>query len=711
MLKNSVSLHRLSILSVALILAGCSSGSSDSPSSSTTPPANVVVAPPAAITVSGVAASGAAFSGATVVIKDSTGATVGTSAVVGADGAYTVTLSSGAVAPLIIIATRTNDLGTVDSLVSISETAVTGTVNITPVTTLIASRLSSSGDPLKLSGEVAAGTSLINSATVAAKVNEVRQILAPMLAATGTTAFDPLKGTFVTDGTGFDRLLDSIRVDFSPSGTTTTNIEIGIKLTQTDASAQPPVIQFSSAQTVTEIVGDNQITPTTVAGAELSSAALVPSGTSALIADVLNRMTACYALPLATRVDSTASNATGANVTAPACRTLFKNDDPTSYKNNGVAVGATSAFGGLFRDGATGVKFDRGTYEFSRVNGDIVIGYRSTDRFGGIANESLVVTKDANGTLKIFGNQYQLAGAVSAYHQLRTFVNQPSSTYYSTGYNINIPLQNVGGQPVYKVVVTTPKHNLITMIRGSDGMVLPRLGADRQPVLTNGKLTPSGTTAIRMRSEYADTAANANTAHPSTREAGLFFAATDDTDGAIATYAAQSVWSFAYYYTPDATEPDVVQTFKTRARAMTISELRSKKWAVLSEAQTLVDLRSMLIPRTPINTSYTPLTNVPSIMIEWDVPDGALAPSSITAFGYTLNTSTTPTTVNNFSDGANVSSTARSGTILCANGNNEVHCGADGYADNANLSGLLLYSRDSGGREFGHFHNAQLLAP
>jgi hypothetical protein len=53
-------------------------------------------------TVSGIAATGAAFEGATVDVTDISGNTVGASTVVGKDGVFSIVLKAGATAPLCI---------------------------------------------------------------------------------------------------------------------------------------------------------------------------------------------------------------------------------------------------------------------------------------------------------------------------------------------------------------------------------------------------------------------------------------------------------------------------------------------------------------------------------------------------------------------------------------------------------------------------------
>ena len=140
---------------LTLLLAGCGGGG-DKPDAGGSP-----VAPPATVTAQGVAASGAAFTGAVITVLDSRGVTVGQSQPVGTDGAYSIELDAAAVAPFVLVANRTDANGATQTLVSVIASASSTTANITPITTLIASRLSPSGDPAKLAGELAAGAAVI----------------------------------------------------------------------------------------------------------------------------------------------------------------------------------------------------------------------------------------------------------------------------------------------------------------------------------------------------------------------------------------------------------------------------------------------------------------------------------------------------------------------------------------------------------------------
>ena len=680
-------------------LYGCGGGSSSNVGGGTTP-----------TILSGIAATGAAFSDATVTVTDSTGATVGTSATIGADGIYSITLNAGAVAPFVLTATRSGADGASESLVSVvsSVTGASATANITPITNLIAAKLSPTGDPSKLGAELAAKTADLSAATVTGKVNEVQAILAPILTATETSGTNPLTGSFAANGAGYDRLLDSVKISIVPASATTSNIEVGIKQQQAE-DVKPVTIQFSSDTLAASV----PTIPT------IDKTKLVVSGTADLIKSFLAQLTTCYALPLASRVDSTIANGlatgTAVNVVASACKSAFFGDNPAKYKSNGSVVGRDSngsgAFAGLFKDGATGVVFSQGSYEFTRANGDIVAGYKSKDSAGNETFDTFVLRKDTDDKLKLIGNEYVYGGGVSAYQQIRTFVNDVPSTYYSTGYALSMPLMS----GVAYVKITTPKDTTLTMIPGSDGMVFPKLNANRVEVKSDGTETTSistmvssGTSFIRIRSEYADTTSKA--LHPAARESGLAFTPTDATDPEIGGYGNQSLWVFKYYDSSNALL--ATQSYKTRARANTIAEMRTRAWAKLDAAGLSYLTKNFVASTaTPPNKGYTKLPSSGLADLTWEVPSGALPPTSVTLFGQAGPNADGSGTKVNFNDAQSVGSTKRGVTISCANGTGEKHCvsGNSGYTAKAFMTGLHLWARDPSGREYANFYAAYKL--
>ena len=375
-------------VAAVVLLAGCGGGSSNTSAGG---------GGVQAVQITGTAATGAPFDGANVTIIDSTGAAVGTGTT-GADGSYTITLATGAKPPFVIKAVR-DDL----TLVSVAPNTTTTNVNITPITNLIAARLSASGDPAKLADEMKANPDLLSATKVNAKVEEIVAVLKPLLDAVGTSV-NPLTGKFVADGTGADRVLDSLSIKITPTASGS-NIEVAVKLASDD---QPPLVQFNSSDS-----SINSLPAIT------DASKLIESGTAPLIAALLERITACHALPTTERVNNANTNSgTAADIKASTCKSLFSDDNPGLYKHNGRIVGGNSAtndWASIFHDGGTKAVYDRGVYDFSRANGDLVISFRVTTADGAAQERSLVAAKttvDGKPQLRIAGNGYLYAGEV-----------------------------------------------------------------------------------------------------------------------------------------------------------------------------------------------------------------------------------------------------------------------------------------------------------
>lgn len=680
-------LHRLTLTSAAVFaLAACGGGGGSSDTALTTSPAPApapATAVSTAVTLSGTVATGAALSGATLTVTDATGAEVGRIESIGTDGQFTVTLSTGAQAPFVLIAKR-DDV----TLVSVQDLPSSGTVNVTPITTLVASRLSPSGDPTQLGKEIAARAVTVDTAAVNRRVEEVRDMLKPVLEATGTTSDDLLRGRFDTNGRGQDKLLDSLKITITPDSARSANIQITVRQKSADEE-EPAEIRFNSAATTTA--------PTLP---RVASSSLLEDGTSPLITELMTRLSACYALPVTERVSSTATNATGSAITAPACTGLFVDSNPTGYLHNGLRVGTSGAFGGIFKAGATGVVFSRGSYEFSRENGDLVVGYTTTNPTTQATDTgALVVRKvtDAGtgrATLRLIGNQYAYDGSVSAYHQQRHFItlNQSGLDYDSIGYTLNVSnTTDSSGQPIFdRVVVTTPKANRL---------VLKPLAGSSYLGLVKGSTT-SSTNFVRLRSAFADATAQG---HPSRRDTSLFFVENDLSDSELAGMSAHSVWKFEYYL---ASNPDAVaatQHFKTRARPMTVAELRQRGLARLADT----DLDNIVAQSSP-TTGRVPLPTAGGVTVNWTVPDNALAPTNLKLWGRTSAGSM-------FNDQENVLSTARTGSIRCSRQTSaDAHCDTSvtppNFVSGSTADGMHLWARDMNGREFARFYAMYRLA-
>jgi hypothetical protein len=650
------------VLSGAFV-TGCGGGSGSTTASPATPSDNNSNQTAQAVVFNGTAATGAAFDGAAVSIIDKTGAVVGTGTT-GADGSFSITLAAAAQAPFVIQAVRDDQ-----TLVSVAPDTSSSTVNITPITNLIAARLSESGDPTKLAAELKANPTLVSSTTVNAKLGEVVAALKPLLDAVGT-AVNPLTGSFKTDGSGMDRVLDSVSIHITPSSASTSNIEIAVRQTVSDDSA-PTTIKFSSSDTAITAL------PT------IQAASLVQTGTSTLIADLLQRMNACYALPAADRVTTAdAGNASATTVKAAACKDLFAGNDPAAYLDSGATVGSSAkgAFAGLWKSSAQNVKFDRGAYEFTRTNGDLVVSFRSSSGSSDDTKFNVVRKSTTDNKLRFIGNQYQYPGGVGAYHQLRSFIMQPAADYFSTGYSFNVPNN---GQ-FNKVVITTPKGAELTLVStsGSSALVIQKAGA------------ATGTSVLRLRGEFVNQATSGN---PATYEANQFFAQTQPTNAEIATYPENSVWKYDYYLTGNTgTTPDAVQYFRTVNRALTIPELKLRALAQV-DATELSEIKAAVV-----NGAVALTTADQYIQFKYTVPTGGLVPNMVRAFGRS------PTSIR-FDDGINTAPSTREAIIPCqpASGSDN-HCaqvnGQVVFANNSTVNGLDIRAQDERRRNYSHFY-------
>lgn len=681
----------------ATILAGCGGGDSSTAEKPSTESKSVVV--------TGVAASGAAFTGGTVSVLDSRGTVVGTSAPVDASGVYSVTLAEGAKPAFVLVATRPSSTGEAETLVSVIESAEVTTANLTPITTLIASRLSSSGDPAKLAEELASGKAQITPEKVAATVQDVKAILQPLLAASGGSDFDPLRDSFATDGTGHDRLLDSIRITIVPSASNA-NIEIALESVGGDEQS-PPAIFFTSDQPLATIASENRITPTAIGGTTIDAGSLVEEGLSARIVTLMQGLTACYGLPLEQRVAG-ATPATDAvvgaagDVIAAQCRGLFVDNDPSLYRHNGGVVQRTSgnegAFNSLFRRNADGVVFSHGSYEFTRGNGDYVVGYRTRSAQGAETVGALVARRSDDGALRLVGNQYAYPGHLVAYHQRRNFVTlgQDAYSYFSTGYTPQIANLTSNGNALFdRVEVTSPKGTVMVL--------RPDAGQSQLVFYRNGAAT--GTNFIRLRSEYVD--GSTTRPHPSVADTpSLAFAATQWTEDELVKATSTGSWKFDYFLAGNTgSVPDATQYYRTRSRALSIGELRTRGFAELVPAL-VADVVTVTQPAGqpfPGQLVFDPddraLIGTANGGSGWSVLAGQMVPTSIQLYGSYAG--------KRFNDSVGFPSTARSITVPCTpQSTGDTHCfnGGPGFAGGAALSGLHLWSADATGREFANFY-------
>jgi len=432
-MRHQTILKTTAYICVAALLSACGGGGSGG-STSTSPS-----------TLSGVAATGAPFDGATVIVTDSTGATVGT-ATTNPDGSYEIKFDpSKFTAPF--VATVTGNIGeATESLVSVipggSLTAEKNiTANITPITNAIASRISSTGNPLSLIDNIAAEKTNISSANVVNVENSFRTLLESHLSSVGlSSSFNLINSAFTAS---FDKLLDNIKLDTSPTGQITMTSSAGQAVDDLSASATAPSAGSS-------LIIPSGSLPTSANKALIPT---LPSGSAVIGIDVLEtvrlNLNSCYALPVASRTTST------------ECNSMIS----SSYKNDGrskaVEFGSSSPLN-LSDTSNTGMTFMKPEIlrQLSTTLGSEklvvrITGMRRadlTDGTAGTTRELVSVAENSPSGWKLVGNQRDFNTFINAAASKRIIANNTANNRYETG--LNIYLQ--GNTGMSKAVVTGP---------------------------------------------------------------------------------------------------------------------------------------------------------------------------------------------------------------------------------------------------------------
>jgi len=324
-----------------LALSACGGGDSGSSTSGGTTPGGG--GSPTALTVSGVAATGAAMQGATVTLMDATGKSVNCPADA-TSGAFQCDVT-GLSAPFVLSASG-NVADSQATLIALSASAGTQTINITPITNAIAATIVG-GNPTALLGNTGLLQSKVTASTVSSTVAAYAAALADLLAATGNTGVDLISGPLTAGAPGLDRLLDQVKVSVLPDGS--------VQLSSVAGASSDTPAQLTLAPGVAPQAGDKASLPSvaTIGGTPVSN---LPTATDlAALQAALNQ---CFA-------GSTGAGRIGGSV--PVCGQIFVDDVasgarigtvPSAYLNNGMTAdqefGPASGGGtpGMFADDA-----------------------------------------------------------------------------------------------------------------------------------------------------------------------------------------------------------------------------------------------------------------------------------------------------------------------------------------------------------------------
>jgi hypothetical protein len=205
MTKYSISL----LLAAAMLnLAGCGS----SGNSATTTTTTTIV--PTVQTITGIVATGAPVSGASVTVKDNAGKTVVTTSAT--DGSYSAVVT-GLTPPFMLVATKPGKQNLYSALAAMDMASTnTQNVNITTITTLVIYELNGGTDPASMYSGTPFSSN-INASNISAKEQIVRG-KAPVSTVSAANMVNPIfkmmydkfTATGTQDSTGYDSAMDAL---------------------------------------------------------------------------------------------------------------------------------------------------------------------------------------------------------------------------------------------------------------------------------------------------------------------------------------------------------------------------------------------------------------------------------------------------------------------------------------------------------------------
>lgn len=437
----------ISGLLLAGLLVGCSGGGGGPQSS-----------------ITGTAAVGAPLAGASVTIFDGGGNSIATGTT-NDDGSYNISIPAGAVAPLIIKVELSDQ-----ALYSVKSSAETGVANVSHLTNAVAATLSSSGNPAKLASEVAAGTASVSESALNAKMALFDAAIKPAVDAVaadaGATPGNFLTSAFSADGTGIDKVLDTVNVSLASytaaDGVAAASVEVAFNSpTALETAAEPTAINFSSNDVAAAVTQQT---------ANINNLSLPAPGLPLLYQEFLSRMQACYDLPKAER-------ASNGSITHQNCKDVFYNQDPSLYKDGGFPVGS-NRFGGMLNSNAS-ITISRAVKPFllqniRKVNGELdgraLVAYVGSDDEGNLINFTVVAkvfTLNGTRVLGAYGDQnpaeFYVNSEVAVLHH--PFAANTTSDYAQSGYSIYAPVYAPDGKTLSTAILTTPKGNEVVMGR------------------------------------------------------------------------------------------------------------------------------------------------------------------------------------------------------------------------------------------------------
>ncbi len=540
--------------SLSLLLAGCDGGS-------------VGGAPAAALgsTLSGVAASGAPLSNATVTLTCGDGSTK--TATADANGVYSFSLTACSQPFVVAASGLVNDSQeTLCSVEANTPSTPSITVNTTPLTHALCALISSDGDPLGLVTRFSTEKGNLTAAAVKDRKDAIAAAIGSVLTSAGVgSGFDIVNTPFGANRSGTDQVLDNVKVEVTTSG---------INLVNAGAAAG-----------IVDDMGNNPSSaPADLSGAAItltrtSTAASVgrlPAGTQDnsvgdAARDALN---ACFAQPAASRGTFAARGGACASL---QLGTDYKHDGRTGSQEFDRLLTSSTYDGALFsrpeilRFFSATATDKRAQVKFGLTRSDGVIESLMTVAENSAANTgSKWMLRGNQRAFRVF-----VSGSVNRRVQVveRNSTTSAKSTFYITGLNVPLDL-SVGNA---KTLLAYAKVTGPGLPAGGLFLNSKLAGCDQYfAIAASSGATPTICTSILRLSSRGVTAADNDNEGPKFGTGGAAYVPVKLTDAQILAIQPYSAYKFELFKVGNATTTaDFVYIERLRSRPPTIGTVTS----------------------------------------------------------------------------------------------------------------------------------------
>lgn len=622
---------------VAAYLTACGGGgsSSSSTTTTTTPTATATTA-----TFSGTAAAGAPMDSGIVTVKDSTGAVVGTTTTA-ADGSYSLTFDpKNFTAPFVISASGSIGGGS-DTFISVQPTAIsagsTQIVNATPATHAIASRISSTGNPHDLVDSIATQKGNITASNLSNVEAAFRAFLESHLTSVGLNNSYNL----VTDAysSKFDKLLDNVKFDVSPSGVITVSSSAGQAVNDL-GDATGTNLATTAAAAKTAVIAADKVP----SASDKSNIPAPPANTVAVGIEVLEA--------IRSSLDDCMRLSASSRATSETCNKYIV----SSYKNDGRTL--TQEFGPYGAIDFTSTANDGMVFKKPEIlrqidmtkDSEILVIRLTGLRKDGTTREIVSIAKNnvsgANTGWKLVGNQRDFDTSMSASVTKRISAGGLNTNRYETSLSPFI----VSNSSISNVKVTgpgLPSTGLFLKNRtGCDFLTIVPFRNDGVTLVDPN--TPSTNTAysnqtVPCSSLYRLQVAKISDGTPVTLNSNQWLQASPQkTNAEVLAINANDIYTFEITKTNGS---KVTYLNRLRAKPVTVAEVPKIRFVDYTEAT-----KGLMNP-----SSSTFFTGGNAPKIAWTTPENTALPLKVTFF-HTAG-----------SDELRVPYGSSFGTVLCSN--------------------------------------------